>query len=516
MVAWKTLAERFRTSLFGLPSVWVAGSVFLWAAMRQLDDALDPDQVPALLETTVDSARALLGAVASGTIAAASVVFSLTLVAIQLSSNAYSSRVLRTFLRDRFQQNMMGIVLATFFYSLLVLRDVRGPLENGGDANVPSASVTLATVLALAAILALLASISHTAQSVRVSHVSSSVRNDTRSVILDRLGSPRDAAPIHGRPAGRMDADGDEWVPFDVQAPGVTPSPLAVATGGRVGFSAPPGTNRCVIDADEGGWVQQISVDAILDALGGAVDGTTFVRLEVAVGTYVAAGAPLLTIWGAPSEQPEPSRQPEGGASSAARDSMMTPTEPSVATGEFSEEASDTLRAAVWGAIRIGKERTMQQDIAFGLMMLEDIALRALSPGINDPNTAGAIIPQLGELLFEILVRDPPPVQLTAGGITIVRAAAPSYLDYIESAFGQIRRVSASQPAIRLTMMRTLATVASELERRGAATPSAMSALRVSMTRLIPRDGDADDPAVLAAHELVAATTWFGAQDLDK
>jgi uncharacterized membrane protein len=480
--------------------------------MRELDDALDPDQVPALLETTVDSARALLGAVASGTIAAASVVFSLTLVAIQLSSNAYSSRVLRTFLRDRFQQNMMGIVLATFFYSLLVLRDVRGPLADGGDANVPSASVTLATVLALAAILALLASISHTAQSVRVSHVSSSVRNDTRDVILDRLGSPRDAAPIHGRPAGRMDADGDEWVPFDVQAPGVTPSPLAVATGGRVGFSAPPGTNRCVIDADEGGWVQQISVDAILDALGGAVDGTTFVRLEVAVGTYVAAGAPLLTIWGVPSEQTEPPEQPEGGASSAATDSM-TPTEPSVATGEFSEAASDTLRTAVWGAIRIGNERTMQQDIAFGLTMLEDIALRALSPGINDPNTAGAIIPQIGELLFEILVRDPPPVQLTAGGITIVRSVAPSYLDYIESAFGQIRRVSASQPAIRLTMMRTLATVASELERRGATTPSAMSALRVSMTRLIPRDGDADDPAVLAAHELLAGTARFGAQN---
>ncbi len=291
---WGALGERFRTSLFGVPSLWVAGSVVLWWASRWIDGLLDETSSPLPFETTVDSSRALLGAVASGTIAAASVVFSLTLVAIQLSSSAYSSRVLRTFLRDRFQQNMMGIVLATFFYSLLVLRDVRGPLEQGGDANIPSVSVSIAILLALAAILALLASISHTARSVRVSSVSSAIRLDTRQTIREQFG-----APGHVEGAGGVSPNA-----FDVQAPGVIPSPLRVAdeasrsdAGSHVGVlardaaastdpAADPGEPDLVVDCHLGGWIQQISIDALVDAL---VAGST-VRLEVGVGTYVFEG----------------------------------------------------------------------------------------------------------------------------------------------------------------------------------------------------------------------------------
>lgn len=565
MVEWRSLVERFRTSLFGLPSVWIAGSVGLWLVMRELDDLFDPDQLPGVLETTVDSARALLGAVASGTIAAASVVFSLTLVAIQLSSNAYSSRVLRTFLRDRFQQNMMGIVLATFSYSLLVLRDVRGPIAEGGDAHVPSVSVTFAVILALAAILALLASISHTSQSVRVSRVSSSVREDTRTVILAQFGPPRtsghtqvgpadddlpgergvvsgpasgESAPASGEsgPAGR--------VPFDLQAPGVTPSPLAVATGETVESCEPPADAPLVVaESVSGGWVQQVSVDALVDALDGvrsraaarspadarsgagsepgaeaasppnrsaestSGDARVVLRLEVAVGTYVSAGAPLVTLWRVARDaerEGAPGNAPDGGNDAAGMGHDRSQT-----WDDLGGRGLDELRSEVLGAIRVGPERTMQQDIAFGLTMLEDIALRALSPGINDPNTAGAIIPQLGELLLEIMLRDLPPTRMVAGDITIVRPAAPGYLDYIEAAFGQIRRVSADQPAVRLTMMRTLATIASELERRGVAVPEVTSALRLSMRRLVPDTCPGDDPAVVAANELLAATDWF-------
>lgn len=524
MVEWRALAERFRTSLFGLPSLWIVGSLLLWLAMREVDDVLDVDQLPGVFETTVDSARSLLGAVASGTIAAASVVFSLTLVAIQLSSNAYSSRVLRTFLRDRFQQNMMGIVLATFFYSLLVLRDVRGPLSDGGEANVPSASVTLATVFALAAVLALLASISHTAQSVRVSHVSSSVRRDTRSVIIARLGAVRSAQtsgsgvePTTARAAsvgtadgssttGRGDA-GDPGVPFDVQAPGVIPSPLAMATGDRVELCDPPtGVVPLVIEAPVGGWVQQISTRALIAAIGEVALPRVQVRLEVAVGTYVSAGAPLVALW--PAEAP-----PDGHGEDEHRQGDH-------ATGESGPlrwlGSGDPQRLAqeVRGGVRVGAERTLQQDIAFGLTMLEDMALRALSPGINDPNTAASIIPQLGELLLEILLRDLPPVRVEVGGITLLRPVAPSYSDYIEAAFGQIRRVSADQPVVRLTMVRTLATIASELERRSASVPEVMAALRDAATALVPSESDEsdvprDDPAAVAARELLAINAWF-------
>ncbi|MCB0991735.1 MAG: DUF2254 domain-containing protein, partial [Acidimicrobiales bacterium] len=121
---WGTFVERFRTSLFGVPALWIAAAVLGSYASTRLDQAGTGWELPGFLDTTVASARSILAAVSSGTITAASVVFSLTLVSIQLSTSAYSSRVLRSFLRDRFQQHMIGVVTATFLYSLLVLREV--------------------------------------------------------------------------------------------------------------------------------------------------------------------------------------------------------------------------------------------------------------------------------------------------------------------------------------------------------------------------------------------------------
>lgn len=456
-VLWRALTERFRTSLFGVPSLWVAGSVLLWWLTRIVDALLDSSTFQMPFETTVDSARALLGAIASGTIAAASVVFSLTLVAIQLSSSTYSSRVLRTFLRDRFQQNMMGLVVATFFYCLLVLRDLRGPLEEGGTAKIPSVSVNIAILLALAAILALLASISHTARSVRVSSVSSAILSDSKRTIHEQFGIP-------GQPDS---GDGSFRSAFDVQAPGVIPSPLRVAAAaGRaeefsaeeIGALARESSDTdleepdLIVEGLAGGWIQQISIDALVNAVAA---GST-VRLEVGVGTYVFEGSALCSVWNPPrAGRPEP---PSAGG----------------------PEIVDQMRSAV----RIGGERTLQQDVCFGITMLEDIALRALSPGINDPNTAVAIIPQLGELMLHVLANPHPPSRTVIRDVTVSRWAAPGYLDYLEVAFGQISRASGSYDDVRLTMERTLGSLGYELVRRGWSTPAAMSDLEEMLERV--------------------------------
>src|SRR5690606_28248558 len=50
----------------------------------------------------------------------------------------------------------------------------------------------------------------------------------------------------------------------------------------------------------------------------------------------------------------------------------------------------------------IGNERTSEQDIEFAMQKLVEISLRAISPGINDPNTANDIIIRLGNLLGKI------------------------------------------------------------------------------------------------------------------
>lgn len=460
VLMWRSMTDRLHSSLFGVPALWLVGAVLLSRLTVWIDDNVDVDDLPLVFATTVDNARALLGAVASGTIAAASIVFSLTLVAFQLASSSYSSRVQRTFLRDRFQQNMIGIVLATFFYSLLVLREVRSPSgddSGAGGTVVPSLSTTVATWLALAAVLALLASISHTARGVRVSGVSARLAAETRNTIEGQM--PQAGAGQSPRPS--------------VQAPGIAPSPVLVSRRGSA-VGDPERTEAdtrprsgLTVSSLASGWVQQIG----LEALAAGLDDGTRVQLHIAVGTYVAAEGPLASV------EPEPA-DPRA------------------------------VERAIRGAVKLGTERTMQQDVAFGLTMLEDIALRALSPGVNDPNTARAIIPLLGDLLQSILVRELPPASATIAGVDVSVADPPTYGDYLEAATGQIRRAAEEQPEVRLTLARTLLAAGDTLQRNDDAPEGSIEALVESLDLLDP-GGDPTDPALLAVRELLDATPWY-------
>ena len=315
---------------------------------------------------------------------------------------------------------------------------------------MPSLSVTLATWLALVALLALLASISHTGRSVRVSWVSESIVAETRRTIEDVLPPPGAVAE-----PGRVALD----------APGVAPSPVRVALGDASEDRRPTDAGHRV-DSVDGGWVQQIGAEALVAPL----EPGSRLRLHVAVGTYVAAGAPLATVRPAPADP--------GGVDDAVR-----------------------------GAIRLGRERTLQQDITFGLTVLEDIALRALSPGVNDPNTARAVIPQLGVLLVEILERRLPPARAVVDGVELQAAAEPSHGDYLEAATGQLRRATEDHPPVRLTLVRTLVVAGDELHPRGRAEGDGVAALVDSLSRLSPAADDGE-PATGAIRDILDATTW--------
>jgi uncharacterized membrane protein len=97
-----------------------------------------------------------------------------------------------------------------------------------------------------------------------------------------------------------------------------------------------------------------------------AADAGCVLALVPRVGDFVATGAPLLEVLGE-TDGPEDHRL--------------------VAT------------------VKLGRERTMEQDVAFGFRQLADIADRALSPGVNDPTTALQAIDQLHDLLRRLATR---------------------------------------------------------------------------------------------------------------
>ena len=422
--------NRFQGSLFGRPALSVLVAVIAALALTDADRRTGSLSLPTFADTTVDSSRALLGAITSGTISAASVVFSLTLVAIQLSSTTYSSRVVRTFLRDRFQQRVIGLVMGTFAYSMLVLRAVRSEIEGGGAAFVPRFSILVATFLALASLLALIASINHTAQNLRVSTISAQLVRDIKGAIDNCL--PRDPDPDSVRPPASRSQETAEGSRTETQ-PG---------RASALGLPAGMGT---VLTAADAGWVQQISLPVIRNSID---DGST-VRIEVAPGSYVFADAPLLTIWPPPQ------------------------------TDEM-EDYQEHLR----GAFSIGSERSLQQDLAFGLVLLEDITVRALSPGVNDPNTAREMIPQIGEIVLDILSRPLPPTDGHYEGCHVLRPTEAGYDDYVRAAFAQIRRCASGQAEVMASLITTTATVGSELIRRRQSSSEAIAALSTLAGRL--------------------------------
>ncbi|GHG63173.1 DUF2254 domain-containing protein [Comamonas sp. JC664] len=95
---------------------------------------------------------------------------------------------------------------------------------------------------------------------------------------------------------------------------------------------------------------------------------------------------------------------------------------------------------AVLGAVEFGRERTLQQDTAFGFRQLVDVAERALSAGINDPSTAVQAIDPLHDLLRRLVLRRfPSPHRLDEHGALRLVCPRPGFDDYVRLSLDEIR-----------------------------------------------------------------------------
>ena len=374
--------ERLRSSLFFVPMVFVVAFAALGLAMTEVDALVDgADDLPFVLTSTVDSARELLSVVAAATITVAGIAFSVSLLVIQQASSQFSPRVVHSLFRDPFNRRVMGLAVGTFTYCLMVLRSVRGPLEEGGEPVIPNLSVGVAVILGVAAILAIVAFIDHNAHSLEISEILARVTEGT----VDQI---RHTWPERGEGVHDLVSEQERL---------------------------PPGPGHPIRFASNG-WLQQLSTPGLLELV---PDGGT-VRLDTTVGRYAIAGTPLCTVWPAPDD-------PE-----AARDRA--------------EDATQT-----------GAVRTMQQDPSYGIRQLADVALTALSPGVNDPTTAQEAIFHLAAVLREALVRDlPPRVEEDERGRRLLRLEDHTHETLVELAFDEVRRTAAPLPTVCTYLLEAL------------------------------------------------------------
>ena len=207
-------------------------------------------------------ARAILSVIASSMITVASVIFSITMLTLQLASSQFGPRVLRNFMRDRSNQIVLGTFIATFLYCLLVLRTIRGTEK---FSFVPHLSVAFGALLAIASVAVLIYFIHHIATSIRIETLLAHLAAETRAAV-DRLYPER----MGQNPSRDKHGTAEHLIPGDFEE------------GARQ------------VLADGSGYVQRIGVDALMQI---AIEHDLVVRIEARPGRFVSEGDPILAAY---------------------------------------------------------------------------------------------------------------------------------------------------------------------------------------------------------------------------
>ena len=121
---------------------------------------------------------------------------------------------------------------------------------------------------------------------------------------------------------------------------------------------------------------------------------------------------------------------------------------------------------ALNGAYSIDRSRTVEQDPAFGIRQIVDMAIKALSPGINDTSTAVMCVDYLTSILARLAGRQFPPSHRYGGEALRVVAIVPSFEGLLSEAFDQIRGSAEANVAILVRMLGALGTIGSLTIRR--------------------------------------------------
>ena len=180
------------------------------------------------------------------------------------------------------------------------------------------------------------------------------------------------------------------------------------------------------ISSKVSGYISAISIENLLAF---AKKENLVLRLSQRPGDFIAEGATLASVW----------------------------------PGEKSNESTI---ASVRRAFYFGDERTPTQDLEYSIDQLVEVAVRALSPGINDPFTAMACIDWLGDALIRLAGRElPSGWRYHEEGRLRIIAKTADFAGIAAAALNQIRQYGSKSVAVVLRLLETLAKVAPHLRR---------------------------------------------------
>jgi uncharacterized membrane protein len=397
------LWHQLRQSFWFVPSLITIGAAVLSQITLKLDETLPWHEYNGLgwiYSGSGEGAGILLSAIVGSMITATSITFSMTLVALTLTASQYGPRLLQNFMRRPGSQIVLGTFLATFIFSLVVLRSIQ---INGEAAVVPHLSVTVAVSLALASVGVLIFFIHHIAKAIQADTIIGQVYADLLASI-DRMFPEQ---------IGQGSAtDGDH------QPARTIPDEASLRRYLREGVS---------VRSSSTGYLQAVDAEGLLEL---AMEHNLVILLHRRPGHFIIENQLIATL---------------------------------------SSTHGDTKEASlrVCDLLILGQERTSEQDVEFAILQLVEIAVRALSPGINDPHTAMRCLDWLSAALCRISERRlPNPQRYDPQGNVRVIAERASLDGLVDVAFHQIRQASAGKPALLIRLLESLTSIAAQVQER--------------------------------------------------
>ncbi|MFD4628765.1 DUF2254 domain-containing protein [Streptomyces sp. NPDC058284] len=370
------LREHLRDTMWFAPTAALVAAMLLWWAASELDTLIvetlrdngDYDGIKDLMGIAED-ARAVISTIGSAMMTFIGVVFSISLVAVQMASGQFSPRVVRLYVRSRITKITLAGFMATFLFSLMTLTS----FDSERDPRLLTSAPLVEAVIAMAMVLLSLL--------LFVAYVNGTVRMMRIGFVIDRIAHE----------SFRVAVKQPTELPVETEQLG--PETARVTHRGRAGVLRDVNIARAVRAARRQGIV---------------------LRLIPRIGDFVVPGTPVFTVHGG--------------------------TAPS--------------RRALGYTVYVGVERTFHQDLGFGLRQLSDIALRALSPAVNDPTTAVQALDRIVQFLASIA-----PYPLGAlghrdrhGALRLVQSV-PDWTALVDLGFTEIRGCAAGNPQVTRRML---------------------------------------------------------------
>lgn len=198
---------------------------------------------------------------------------------------------------------------------------------------------------------------------------------------------------------------------------------VLVTVTNKTDYTIPKTCDRevCNISAENSGYLQAVDNDALMNV---AIEENLLIHLDYRPGDFITKGSVLVTVWPG-------------------------------------TKVDDKLLDEINTVFILGPERTLEQDAEFAISQMVEIAVRALSPGINDPITAITCIDWLGVILCKLANRKMPPSHRydEENRLRVIRKTY-SFQGLVDAAFNMIRQNSESITAVSIHLLETIATIA--------------------------------------------------------